>query len=96
MKCMKRITNMSCELNMILDKVKGSFICVYNGESKVFSSKDEFVGSNIEKNCCISSISVQDGMIVLELKKVNVPIVDANSEWVKEYEKQFGSTPSFF
>ncbi len=87
---------MSCELNMFLDKVKGSFICVYNGESKVFSSKDEFVGSNIEKNCYISSISTQDGMIVFELKKFDSPIADANSEWVKEYEKQFGSTPSFF
>ncbi len=87
---------MNCELNMILDKVKGKFICVYNGESKVFSSKDEFEGSNMEKNCCITSIGTQDGMIVLELKKVNTPIADANSEWVKEYEKQFGATPSFF
>jgi len=87
---------MSCELNGLLEKITGNFVCVYEGESKIFSSKDEFEKSDMEKNCCVSSIGTRDGMIVLELKKLDTPIADANSDWVKEYEKQFGTTPSFF
>ena len=87
---------MSYELNTILDKIEGSFVCVYDGESKVFSSKDEFEGSNMEKNCCVSSISIHDGMIALKLKKIETPIADTNSNWAKEHEKQFGTAPSFF
>ncbi len=83
---------MGYELNTILDKIEGSFICVYDGESKVFSSKDEFESSGMEKNCFISSIGTQDGIIVLKLKK----FADTNSDWAKEYEKQFGTAPSFF
>ena len=87
---------MSYELNSILDKIKGNFICIYDNESKSFSSKDEFEKSNIEKNCYVSAISSQDGKVMLELKKWNTPIADVNSDWVKEHEKQFGTTPSFF
>jgi len=87
---------MSCELNGLLEKIMGTFVCVYEGESKIFSSKDEFEKSDMEKNCCVSSIGTRDGMIVLELKKLDSPIADTNSDWVKEYERQFGTTPSFF
>ena len=44
----------------------------------------------------VSAISIQDGMVVLELKKWNSLIADTNNDWVKEHEKQFGTTPSFF
>jgi len=87
---------MSCELNGILEKITGNFVCVYEGESKMFSSKDEFEKSGMEKNCCVSSIGTRDGMIVLELKKLDAPIADTNSDWAKEYETQFGIAPSFF
>lgn len=87
---------MNCELNSILNKIKGNFICVYDNKSEIFFSKDEFEKSDIEKNCYVSAISTQDGTIVLELKKWNAPIADINGEWVKEHEKQFGTTPSFF
>lgn len=33
---------MSYELNAILEKIKDKFICVYEGESKEFSSKEKF------------------------------------------------------
>lgn len=87
---------MNCELNNILDKIKGNFICVYENKSEIFASKNDFEKSNIEKNCYVSAISTQDGMIVLELKKWNAPIADVNGDWVREHEKQFGTTPSFF
>lgn len=87
---------MNYELNTILDKVKGSFICVYDGTSKLFSSKEEFEQSDMEKDCSVSTISTQDGVIVLELQKWESPITDKNGEWVKEHEKQFGKEPGFF
>ncbi len=87
---------MNYELNTILGKIKGNFICVYEGESKVFSSKDEFERSDMEKNCCVSSITARDGIIVIELKKWFSPITDMNSDWIKEHEKQFGTAPGFF
>ncbi len=69
---------------------------MYEGESKIFASKDEFENSDMEKNCCVSAIGTRDGMIVLELKKADSPIADTNSAWAKEYERQFGTKPSFF
>lgn len=93
---LKRDIKMSYELNTILGKIKGRFICVYDGESKVFLSKEEFVQSNVEKNCIVSSISTQNGAVVLELKKWKSTIPDMDSKWAKEHEKQFGEKPSFF
>lgn len=87
---------MSYELNMILEKIKGKFICVYDGESKAFSSKDEFEQSNMEKNCTVSSITTQDGAIVLEFEKWESKAPDMDGEWVKEYKKQYGENPGFF
>lgn len=87
---------MSYELNAILGKITGEFICVYEGESNVFSSKEEFENSNIEKNCTVSAISAKGDAIVIELKKWESNMPDMNGDWVKEHEKQFGEKPSFF
>lgn len=87
---------MSYELNTILEKIQGNFICVYESKSKLFSSKEEFERSDMEKNCTVSSISTLDGTIVLELKKCVCNTPDINSEWAREHEKQFGEAPSFF
>ena len=65
----RSVIYMNYELNMILEKIKCDFVCVYEGESKSFSSKEEFEQSDMEKNCTVSSISANDGTIVLELKK---------------------------
>lgn len=32
---------MTYKLKMVLEKIKGKFICIYDGESKAFSSKEE-------------------------------------------------------
>lgn len=87
---------MNYELNMILEKISGSFICVYEGESKSFISKDEFEKSDMGKNCTVSSISTMDGVIVLELKKWESPQTDMNAEWVQEHKRMYGEEPSFF
>jgi hypothetical protein len=87
---------MNYEPNIILNKIKGDFICVYGDERKTFSSKEDFDKSTMEKNCTVSSISVQDGVIILELKKWESPKTDLDDERAKEHEKQFGEKPSFF
>lgn len=69
---------------------------MHDAERKKFSSKEEFEKSEMEKNCAVTSISVQDGVIVLELKKWESPMPDMNGEWVKEHENQFGEKTSFF
>ena len=87
---------MNYELNMILEKIKCDFVCVYEGESKSFSSKEEFGQSNMEKSCTVSSISTQDGAIVLELQKWVCHTSDLDSEWAREYKQKNGEEPSFF
>ena len=87
---------MNYELSMILGKIKESFICVYGEERTVFSSKEEFEKSEMDKDCTVSSIGTQNGVIVLELKKWESPVADLDDEWTKEHEKQFGEKPSFF
>lgn len=87
---------MNYELKVILEKIKGDFICVYGAERKKYSSKEEFEKSEMEGNCTVSSINVQDGVIVLELKKWESPVTDLDCEWAKEHEKRFGEKPSFF
>lgn len=87
---------MNYELKMILEKIKGDFICVYGAERKKFSSKKEFEKSKAEGNCTVSSINVQDGVIALKLKKWESPMPDLDGEWAKEHEKRFGNKPSFF
>ena len=96
MRTLKGSFDMNYELNMILEKIKCDFVCVYEGESKSFSSKEEFEQSDMEKNCTVSSISANDGTIVLKLKKWESPQTDMDADWVKEHEKQFGEKPSFF
>lgn len=62
----------------------------------MYSSKEEFEKSDMEKRCSVSSISMQEGVIVLELKKwvYNTPELD--SERVKEHENQFGKSRVYF
>ena len=87
---------MNYDLNLILDKISGNFICVYEGNSMRFASKDEFEQSGMEKNCTVSSISTKDDGIVLELKKWESPKTDMNAEWVQEHKRKYGEEPSFF
>ena len=87
---------MNYELNMILEKISGSFVCVYEGNSMRFASKEEFEQSGMEKNCTVFSISTKDDVIVLELKKWESPKTDMNAEWVQEHKRKYGEEPYFF
>lgn len=86
---------MNYELNMILNKIRGAYICVYEGESKTFFSKEEFEQNEILKKCTVSSISAREGIIVLELKNFVSPRVKTDG-WAAEYEKTTGEKLSFF
>ena len=42
----------------------------------------------MEKNCAVSSISTQNGAIVLELPKWVCNTPDLDSEWAREYKQK--------
>lgn len=83
-------------LEEILPLLCGEFVCVAYGEEKVFRSREALEKSGLYENYTVTSISVQDGKLVLELTPWQVPTVDLNSEWVKEYKEKNGTEPSFF
>ncbi len=80
----------------ILPLLCGEFVCVTDGEKKIFKCKEDLEKAGLYTNHTVSSISVQDGKLVLELTPWRVPIADLNSEWAKEYAEKNGAEPSFF
>ncbi|MCB6784243.1 hypothetical protein [Blautia producta] len=52
--------------------------------------------SEFSKNKIATSISTQDGKIVIEMGEWKTPLAKlSNENWEKDYEKQFGTEPSF-
>lgn len=86
---------MNYEFENMVNKMQCGFICVLDGKSEEFSSAEEYMKSNFEKRCKITSIDTRDGKIVLNLERMAVPN-DLNADWVKQNEKQFGTMPEFF
>lgn len=87
---------MDYELEKIIERIDGNFVCVFHGQSAEFSNLEEFEKSNFGKGCTVASISARDNKIFVELKMREIPVADANADWAKEHEKQFGTAPSFF
>lgn len=51
--------------------------------------------SEFSKNKIATSISTQDGKIVIEMGEWKTPLAKlSNENWEKDYEKQFGTEPS--
>ena len=87
---------MNNELARIVKKISGDFLCVFEGQSSEFSCAEEFEKSEFSKNKIATSISTQDGKIVIELGEWKTPLAKlSNEDWDKDYEKQFGTEPSF-
>jgi hypothetical protein len=82
-------------LSKILGRLEGSFVCVLGDRKEEFDSKEAFMRSDFEKRCDLSSIRVEDGMVVLELNKLP-PANDMNAPWIQEYIKKNGREPNFF
>ena len=80
----------------ILPLLCGEFVCVTGGEEKIFKCKEDLEKAGLYTNHTVSSISVQDGKLVLELTPWRVPTADLNSEWAREYTEKNGTEPSFF
>ena len=80
----------------ILPLLCGEFVCMADGEKRVFQSKEDLEKSGRYKNYTVSSISVQDGKLVLELAPWQIPAADSDSEWAKEYTEKNGKEPGFF
>jgi hypothetical protein len=86
---------MGYELEIVLRKIEGPFVCILDEKKKIFESVEAFMSSDFEKRCEILSICVTDGKIELELKKL--PLAnDLNASWVQEHIKKFGHEPGFF
>lgn len=87
---------MNNELAQIVKKISGNFLCVFEGQSSEYSCAEEFAKSEFSKNKIATSISTQDGKIVIELGEWKTPLAKlSNEDWEKDYEKQFGTEPSF-
>jgi hypothetical protein len=78
-----------------LQKAKTPLICILDGQTQTFESADAFLESDFEKHCGVSTIGIEDGKMVLHLKKL-APKNDLNQPWVKDYMKDWGCEPSFF
>lgn len=87
---------MDYELKKVIERINGNFACVFHGQSVEFNNLEEFEKSDFGKGCAVASISARDNKIVLKLKTQEIPVADANADWAKEHEKQFGTAPSFF
>lgn len=83
------------ELNQILKKINGGFICVLGEKTEAFSTVEEFEHSDFEKNCIVVSIRSQENVIVLELKPFKIPRADSNAAWLKNQDS-LSMEPSFF
>lgn len=87
---------MRYELFELINKIDGTFICIRDGQSEVFSDADELERSGFSKDCVPESIRARDNTIEITLKTWKTPTADTNAEWAKEHERQFGEAPGFF
>lgn len=88
---------MNRELAQIVEKISGNFICVFGEQSAEFSCADELEKSGFGIGKVATSISTQDGKIVITLAEWKASAAKlSNEDWEKAYKKQFGTEPSFF
>lgn len=78
-------------MEKLLKKLQKLLVTMKN----VFLSKEEFE-QRWKKSCTVSSISTQDGAIVLEFKKWICNTPDLDSGWARAYKRKNGEEPSFF
>jgi hypothetical protein len=86
---------MGYELEIVLRKLEGAFVCVLDGKKETFESTEAFRNSEFEKRCELASIGLEDGKIVLKLKMLPIPN-DMNADWVREHIEKYGEEPGFF
>lgn len=86
---------MGYDLELILQKLEGAFVCVLGEKTEAFESAEAFRNSDFEKRCGIASIGLEDGQIVLKLRTLPQPN-DMDAEWVKKHVEKYGQEPSFF
>ena len=87
---------MNFETSIILEKIQGRFVCLHNGKAYEFEDKEDFKQSDFNDGYVISSIRVNESVLVLELNAWAPPITDISGEWTKEYKGQNGTDPSYF
>jgi hypothetical protein len=82
----------------VLKAIRGVVICEVQGEKKIYptgaAAAEELGGLRPKYN--ITSISAEDGNVVLTLEENKVIPNDMNADWVKEYIEKNGEEPGFF
>ena len=84
------------QLENILKIVQGNIVCILDDHSRAFSSAHEAIESGLYKNCILAGITAKEDSIILKLESYQPPITEENGKWIEDYQKQFGSNPSFF
>ena len=86
---------MNFRVKEIAEKINGSFLCIVDGEIKECATAEELC-SSLQDNCVVSSISVQDGKILLTISADKTVKNDMNADWVKEHKEKYGVEPNPF
>lgn len=82
-------------LRNLLEYARGPVELVFNGKKHSFTDGEQAMLSAGGKYL-VSSVSAQEGKLVVELQKDLLVQNDTKEEWVQEYEKETGEDISFF
>lgn len=83
-------------LEEILPLLQGEFICIVNGEEKMFRCKEDLEKVELYQKHTVSVLFVREEKLVLELTPWQIPVADTDSAWAKAYTEKNGMEPSFF
>ncbi|WP_455683540.1 hypothetical protein [Thomasclavelia sp.] len=76
----------------ILEKIESEVICIVNDKQYQYSNGHDAY-QQLSNNNSIKSIKAFNNQIIIQLEQKDIA---TESEWEKDYKKQFGEEPSFF
>ena len=82
-------------LRNLMEYTKGEVELVINGKGQRFANGEQAVMS-VTGKYVVTSISAQEGRLVIELRNDILVPNDVKEEWVQSYEKETGEGISFF
>ncbi|HJD41705.1 MAG TPA: hypothetical protein H9910_01660 [Candidatus Mediterraneibacter quadrami] len=86
---------MNWELKKVLELVKGTVVCIIDGEKKGFASGQDALEKVAGKHV-ITSICVEDNAVALMLEADSTVPNGINVDWVKSLIEKYGKEPNLF
>ncbi len=80
----------------MLEKIKGSFICIINGEEIAYNDPSVLLSQTFEKEYIVESIEARNDQIIVTFKENDIIPNDLNADWAKEHMTKTGKEISFF